>query len=86
LSLVAQEAEKRLVDLGRVRPGDRVRAVRYHDKPGISEHCGQGVPGCGEGHDPVPGALHDQDRDADPGEVHAEVLAAGQRAAQGRRR
>lgn len=41
----AQEAKKRPVDLGRVGPDDRVRALRYHHQASISQQTGQAVPG-----------------------------------------
>jgi len=70
----AQEAEERPVDLGRVRPDDRVRAFRYHHKTGSSQQNGQAVPGGAGRHDPVLSALHDQDRDGNAGKISAEVF------------
>src|SRR6516225_1865540 len=69
-----------------MRPDDRVRAFWYHDLAGISQQNSQAVPGGGRRHDPVLGALYDQDRDGDAGKISAKVFPPRQGAAQRRRR
>jgi hypothetical protein len=60
-----------------------VRAFLYHFEAGIGQHDGQATPGGAWRHDPVLGALHDQDRDGDAGQITAEVLAPELKSAPG---
>ena len=50
-------------------PDDRVRAVGYGRMQGIAKQRGQPVPGDLGWRDPVLGALNDQHRDGDPGQL-----------------
>src|SRR5229473_8449149 len=77
------EIEEGLVDLAGVGPDDRVRPAFYDDAADVPDQGRQPVSGRLGGQDAVLAALHDQDRDVDPGQVAAEVLQPRGCAAEG---